>query len=95
LCAVARGLGENAPLSASNYLKDGTHRVDVRDAPISRELRTSKSQRQPSNLPGGMRQTDYTALQTDPVNGVIGTEQADGTLSGQLFGPGGNTTLEY
>ncbi len=24
-----------------------------------------------------------------------GTEQAAGMLSGQLFGPGGNTTLEY
>src|SRR6266436_6908947 len=24
-----------------------------------------------------------------------GTEQADGMLGGQLFGPGGNTTLEY
>jgi hypothetical protein len=26
---------------------------------------------------------------------ALGTEQADGMLSGQLFGPGGNTTLEY
>src|SRR5258708_2415540 len=26
---------------------------------------------------------------------VRGTEQADGMLGGQLFGPGGKTTLEY
>ena len=26
---------------------------------------------------------------------MLGTEQSDRTLSRQLFGPGGNTTLEY
>jgi hypothetical protein len=31
----------------------------------------------------------------DPVNGVVGTEQPDGMLGGQLFGPGGNSTPEY
>ena len=32
-------------------------------------------------------------MQRDPLNGVIGTEQADGMLSGQLFGPGGRPLL--
>src|SRR6266545_6045839 len=51
------------------------------------------------DLPGGMWQTRHTRspMRSRQQKAAVraGTEQSAGMLSDQLFGPGGNTTLEY
>src|SRR5262245_62245543 len=42
-----------------------------------------------------MWQTGHTAAELRESQSTGGTKHADGMLSGQLFGPGGNTTPEY